>query len=93
MKYLRAKKKNCKVKISPSHSITVMMQDVVRIDDMYDVKGRLTDGYLTIMSITGKEMLYQNHGKIWAKRRYLLKILENTNDFRISNDFNFINLG
>ena len=92
MKYLRSKRKGCKIKLSPNVEIMVMMYDVVRVDDNYDVKGRLTDGYVTILSMTGKEMLYQNKPNIWTKRRYLVKLLEDTKRFRITEDFNFIDL-
>jgi len=93
MKYLRPKRKGVKIRVAPSKEITVLMYLVVRVEENYDVLDQITDGNVTVMSMTGKEMIYQyDKGKMWTKRKYIKDILDSKRDFHITDDFNFINL-
>jgi hypothetical protein len=93
LKYLRPKKKGAKIKIAPSKEITVMMYDVVRVEEKLDILGNITDGFVTILSMTGRGMIYQgDKAEMWTKKKYLLAILANKRAFKITDDFKFIDL-
>ena len=69
-----------------------MMYDIVRVEDNKDSRGNILDGEVTIMSRTGQEMLYQDKPRMKVKRKYILGLLDSGRDFKITDNFEFINL-
>ena len=92
MKYLRAKRSGLKIKVAPKQQIEVMMCNVVRVEEVYSSYGRIISGIVTLMTITGKELLYHNKPRIPVREKYIVDILSNSRQFNITDDFKFINL-
>ena len=100
MKYLQPKKKGAKIRISPNQEITIMMYNIVRVEERFTYrtlldgtkKKSVDDAYVTIMALTGAEMKYQRKAKMWTKKRYIVEMLKDKIRFKITDDFKFINL-
>jgi len=92
VKYLRAKKSGVKIKIAPNQQVEVMMCNVVRVEEKYSSAGRITGGIVTIMTMTGKELLYQNNSRMASREKYVVDMLNNDRQFHITDDFNFVNI-
>jgi len=84
MKYLQPKKSGVKITIAPSKVVTVPMFNVVRVDEDRDE--------VSILSLTGAEMIYLMRGKIKVKKQLIDKILEMDKEFKITNEFDFIKI-
>ena len=91
MKYLHPTRKGLKIRVAPRNEIEVMMFNVVRVEENFDKYGNIADGNVTVMSMTGEEMLYQPKGKMLTKKRYIVEMLKDKR-FRITDDFKFITL-
>jgi hypothetical protein len=98
MKYMRPKKKGCKIRLNPvkvngkvkRREITIPMYCVVEIDE------RNTGAIVKIKALTGTEMDYggitAESGGYFVKREYVNEMLANKRKFKITDDFNFIKL-
>jgi len=82
MKYLRPKDKGAKIKISPSQTITVPMNNIVRVDN----------NTVAVMATTGAKMKYQNKDEILCKRKYIVEMLSDERHFYITDDYKFTEL-
>jgi len=89
MKYLRPKRKGLKIKVSPTQEITISMFNVVRVEELFDKRGAISDSFVTIMASTGAEMKYQGEkAKMWTRKLYVRNLLENSN-FYITDNHTF----
>ena len=86
MKYLQAKKKNTKIRVGPSREISIPMYNILKLRKTSNLTGEIS-----VLSLTGAEMIYQGgHGTIKTKIKYLTDILARERDFKIMDDFKFI---